>query len=154
MAVIHADLPNLGRLVEPVVTGMGYELWGYEFQYGKNQALLRVYIDKREGVCLDDCESVSRQLSAVLDVEDPIHKPYLLEVSSPGLDRLLITTEQYRRYLGKQVKIRTKWLLDGRRNFTGILIDVDQEKVQIKQDDSCYSLPMEAVYRTRLVPEV
>lgn len=154
MAVIHADFPNLERLIEPVVTGMGYQLWGCEFQYSKHQAFLRVYIDKREGVSLHDCELVSHQLSGVLDVEDPIHMPYLLEVSSPGLDRLLFTAEQYQRYLGKQVKIRTKWLLDGRRNFTGTLVDVDQEKVQITQDDSCYSLPMESIDRARLVPEL
>ena len=130
MAVIHADFPNLERLIEPVVTGMGYQLWGCEFQHRKNQAFLRVYIDKREGITLHDCELVSHQLSGVLDVEDPINMPYLLEISSPGLDRLLFTTEHYRRYLGQEVKVKLKWMVEGRRNFTGTLVDADQSKVQ------------------------
>jgi ribosome maturation factor RimP len=146
---------SIDQIIEPVLMAMGFELWGYDFRAGKSHAYLRIYIDKQEGISLHDCELVSHRLSGVLDVEDPIRLPYTLEISSPGLDRVLFKEEHFRRYIGKKAKIRLKWQIEGRRNITGTLQGVDSGQVLIRQQGggSYYSLPLEAIDRARLVPE-
>jgi ribosome maturation factor RimP len=153
------DCAGLTQLVEPVVEGMGFELWGCEYVPRRRQSLLRVYIDREEGVTLNDCGKVSHQLSGVLDVEDPIAAPYILEVSSPGLDRLLLKTPHFQRYAGKRVKIRLKWLIDGRRQFVARLLGVKDDQVLIDQDRTSdqrvrYAIPLAAIETARLVPEI
>ena len=95
-------------IVEPVIVGMGYDFWGLECQISANTAQVRIFIDKDEGITLDDCSRVSQQLSAVLDVEDPVEVPYTLEISSPGINRKLFTTEQMQRSVGSQVKVENQ----------------------------------------------
>jgi ribosome maturation factor RimP len=152
--MVQENSLSIDQIIEPVLTAMGFELWGYEFQAGKSHAHLRIYIDKQEGISLRDCELVSHQLSGVLDVEDPIRLPYTLEVSSPGLDRVLFKEEHFRRYIGKKTKIRLKWQIEGRRNITGTLQGVDNGQVLIRHEGgSSYSLSLEAIERARLVPE-
>lgn len=148
------DTSELTQLVEPVVSGMGYELWGCEYVPRRRQSLLRVYIDKRGGVTLDDCGRVSHQLSGVLDVEDPIGTPYVLEVSSPGLDRLLLRADHFKRFAGSRVKIKLKWLVEGRRNFAARLLGVKDDRVLIDEQQTSYSIPLAAIERARLVPEI
>lgn len=158
------DTSGLAQLVQPVVEGMGYELWGCEYMPRRRQPLLRVYIDRKEGVTLDDCGRVSHQLIGALDVEDPIRTPYILEVSSPGLDRLLLKAEHYKRFAGSRVKIRLKWLIDGRRNFAARLLGVKGDRVLIDEvqtshnridpEQTPYSIPLAAIERARLVPEI
>lgn len=140
---------HLNRLIEPVVEAMGCELVGVEFHGG----VLRVYIDRSEGVTLDDCEAVSRHLSGLLDVEDPIPGQYTLEVSSPGLDRPLFGARDFERFAGSRVKLRTRAPVDGRRNFKGMLLGVRGQRVVIEQDGDEVSLPLELVEQARLVPE-
>ncbi len=151
---MRTDPYQIEPLIEPIVTAMGYELWGCDFREGAKQAYLRVYIDKQEGISLDDCARVSHQLSGVLDVEDPIEKPYTLEVSSPGLDRPLLREDHFRRYVGRRVKVRLRWLVEGRRNIVGNLREVIAGNIMIRQDHANYKIPLDAVQRARLEPDL
>ncbi|MFP4243923.1 MAG: ribosome maturation factor RimP [Ectothiorhodospira sp.] len=139
-------------MVRPVVTGMGYELWGLEYRVQGHSALLRLFIDAPDGVTLDDCAAVSDQVSGLLDVEDPIPVPYRLEVSSPGLDRPLFERAHYERYQGQAVRVRTAWPVEGQRNFRGVIRSVDQDGVELEVDGRWVRLPLAAVTRARLVP--
>ena len=123
-------------VVEPIIVGMGYEFWGLECQSGVKTAHVRIYIDRKEGVTLDDCSRVSQQLSAVLDVEDPIQVPYTLEISSPGINRPLFNIEQMESVVGNDVKIKTLWPVEERRNFSGNLVEVSEETIKLKIDDN------------------
>ncbi|MCL7571001.1 ribosome maturation factor RimP, partial [Pseudomonas aeruginosa] len=113
---MSSKLEQLQALLAPVVEALGYECWGVEFISQGRHSVLRVYIDRPEGILIDDCEAVSRQVSGILDVEDPISGEYTLEVSSPGMDRPLFTLEQFAKHAGEQVKIRLRSPYEGRRN--------------------------------------
>jgi ribosome maturation factor RimP len=143
---------DIEKLLEPVVTGMGYELWGVEFIRYRNSSLLRVYIDLPEGIQVSDCERVSRQVSAVMDVEDPIRGQYTLEVSSPGLDRYLFRLPQYPRFIGTMVKIRLLRPLGQRRNFTAILKAVEGEEIVLQEGESEFRMAYPNIEKARLVP--
>jgi ribosome maturation factor RimP len=123
---------TLGELIEPVVESFGLQLWGLQYVPHGSHALLRIYIDSEQGVGVEDCAKVSRQLSAVLDVEDPIQSKYTLEVSSPGLDRQLFNLSQYKTYIGKNIKLKLSRAIDGRKKFKAELISVDEEKQTIE----------------------
>ena len=101
-----SKLEQLQDILTPVIEALGYECWGIEYISQGRHSVLRVYIDHENGILIEDCETVSRQLSAVMDVEDPISSEYTLEVSSPGMDRPLFTLEQFAAFVGEQVKIR------------------------------------------------
>ncbi|MGI9250509.1 MAG: ribosome maturation factor RimP [Pseudohongiellaceae bacterium] len=116
---------RLAELVEPTVNAFGLDLWGVELMTQGGGALLRIYIDAETGVDIEDCERVSRQVSAMFDVEDPIAGEYTLEVSSPGLDRPLFNAEQFARYVGEEVSVRTRTPVDGRRKFRGKILKVE-----------------------------
>jgi ribosome maturation factor RimP len=141
-------------IVEPVVASLGFELWGLQYAAHRKGALLRVYIESEQGITLDDCAAVSDQLSAVLDVEDPIGVPYTLEVSSPGLDRLLFRAEQFARYIGERVKLRLGTPLDGRRRFEGRIAEVGADTVTLELEDGQTELPFDAIEEARLIPEI
>lgn len=143
---------ELERLIEPTVVNLGYELSDLELRLGGRDGLVRVFIDKPDGVDLTDCEIVSRQLSAVLDVEDPLPGHYTLEVSSPGLDRKLTKPSHFRRFAGETVRVKLRFPLDGRRNFRGILKSADDEKIEIEVDGEPYTLEIAAIESARLVP--
>ena len=144
---------QLRELLEPVVQSLGCELWGLEFHgAGRRRGLLRVYIDKPEGVVLEDCERVSRQLSSVLDVEDPIQSEYTLEVSSPGMDRPLYTAGQFQQYCGEQVQVKLRLPFNGRKQFSGLLTGVDDEKIKLMVADEEYLFPIETIDKTNVVP--
>ncbi|MGA7799547.1 MAG: ribosome maturation factor RimP [Gammaproteobacteria bacterium] len=143
---------NLMALIEPAVTALGCELVGVEYVSGSS--LLRVYIDRPEGVTLDDCEAVSYQISGLLDVEDPVPGHYSLEVSSPGLDRPLFKAGDFERFAGQQVRIRLGVPIDGRRNFKGLLRGLRQDDVVIEEDGQEVRLPLERIEQARLVPDV
>lgn len=145
---------QLEELIAPVVESMGYELWGCECRMGDNTAFVRVYIDHEAGITLDDCSQVSHQLSGFLDVEDPIKTAYTLEISSPGLDRPLLRAEHYERYSGEKVKIKLKWPVEGRRNFSGALRGLEDDQVIVEVDKQLYYLPYDAIDKSRLTPEL
>jgi ribosome maturation factor RimP len=143
----------LEDLIEPVVSSLGCELWGLEYHAsGRHRGALRIYIDKPEGVDLSDCEKVSRQVSGVLDVEDPIQGEYTLEVSSPGMDRPLYTLEQFAEFVGEQVKVKLRVPFEGRRQFKGLLSGVEGDEVKVVVEDHEYLLPIESIDKANVVP--
>ncbi|MDJ0928250.1 MAG: ribosome maturation factor RimP [Gammaproteobacteria bacterium] len=142
------------RLLEPTVEAMGYELADLELRLGRGNGLLRLFIDSEAGIGLDDCEQVSRQVSAVLDVEDPIPGNYNLEVSSPGLDRRLAKPEHFDRFAGCDVTVRLRLPLEGRRKFRGSLLRRDGDAVVVECDGTEFVLPMDGIEMARLVPDL
>lgn len=144
----------LKALIEPVVTAMGFELWGIDhLSQGKHSRLV-IFIDHSEGVGVDDCADISRQVSAVLDVEDPIAGEYRLEVSSPGMDRPLFTLEQFERYAGHTVAVKLRAPFDGRRKFQGLLAGVEGDEVLLQLDGEEYCFPIESINQARIVPRI
>ena len=139
-------------LFENEVASLGYELLGIELNQSTHGSILRVYIDKEGGIVVEDCVAVSRQLSGVLDVEDPIKGNYDLEVSSPGMDRPLFTVEQFNKVLGETIKLKLYEKYNDRKRFSGILKAVDEEEVVIDCDGEEYKVPFRLIDRARLVP--
>ena len=146
---------ELDNIVKNTVEGLNYVLWGYEYRPQRESALLRIFIEKDKGdetgISVDDCAIVSRQIGAVLDVENIIPVAYILEVSSPGMDRVLFTADQYQDYLGDSMKIRTRTPINERRNFKGTLIKTTESTVYIKVDNEEFEIPFESIDRARLV---
>ncbi len=148
------DPLHIGDMLEPGIRSLGYELVGVEFQTGgKGGGLLRVYIDSENGISAEDCQKVSYQVSGLLDVEDPIPGHYTLEVSSPGLDRLLFRAEDFDRFAGQLVKLRLTYPVEGQRKFKGRLVGMRGENVVIEGDEMEISLPFDQIEQARLVPE-
>ncbi len=141
----------LDNLVKNTVEGLGYQVWGYEYRPHSESALLRIFIEKEGGISIEDCANVSRQLGAVLDVENIIPVAYVLEISSPGMDRVLFTLEQYQDYIGEKIKLRTQTPIEERRNFKGYLIKTSDSIVTIKVDNQEFEIPFESIDRARLV---
>jgi ribosome maturation factor RimP len=151
---MRQDPLHINELLEPAVRSLGYELVGVEYRSGvQGGGLLRIYIDSEQGITVDDCQTVSYQVSGLLDVEDPIPGHYTLEVSSPGSDRLLFKRQDYERFVGSLVKVRLVFPLDGRRKFKGRLQGLEGENVVIEQDGDPISLPLDQIEQARLVPE-
>ena len=150
---LSARLQQLEDILRPVVEGLGYEFWGVEFRSQGKHSLLRLFIDDAEkGISVEDCETVSRQVSGVLDVEDPISTEYTLEVSSPGMDHPLFRIEQFEAFAGHMAKIKLRMAFEGRRNFEGQLRGVEDGDVVIIVDDHEYLLPFESIERASIVP--
>lgn len=145
---------QLRELLEPVVTGLGYELWELEYVTRPGGGLLRLYIDAPAGVGLDDCERVSRAVSEVMDFADPIKAPYTLEVSSPGLDRVLRTQQHFERCIGALARVELATPLNGRKRFAGRVLQVQAGQITLEVDDGRVELPIGAIHKARVVPEV
>ena len=145
-----SKLQQLQSILAPVIEAMEYQCWGLEFISQGKHSVLRVFIE--QGITVDDCETVSRQLSAVLDVEDPISGEYTLEVSSPGMDRPLFTLEQFAAYAGHRVKVRMRVAVEERRNFQGVLKGVEDLDVVVQVDEYEYLLPIEFIDKANIVP--
>ncbi len=167
---------ELVALLEPAVEALGYELSDLELNFSGRRGVLRLFIDhpgaaerpaasgqdtaglpaegiRTDGIRVEDCEAVSRQVSAVLDVEDPIRRDYDLEVSSPGLDRKLVKPAHFDRFAGKAVQGRLRKMLDGRRRFAGTLVGRNGMAVTIRVEDTDLTVPIEDLEVIRLVPE-
>ena len=145
---------ELAKLLEPTVEGLGYELIDIEVRLGGKGGLVRLFIDKPDGIDLDDCEQVSLAVSALLDVEDPVPGNYNLEVSSPGLDRKLTKIEHFQRFTGETVKVQMRFPIEGRRRFRGTLVSSDDENIVVEVDGESHSLPLKTIDTARLVPVV
>ncbi|HKA41489.1 MAG TPA: ribosome maturation factor RimP [Burkholderiales bacterium] len=141
---------DLNGLLEMTVTGMGYELVGIERP--ARGGLLRVYIDKPGGISVDDCATVSHQLNRVLTVENVSYDR--LEVSSPGLDRLLKKERDFVRFAGQKAWVRMRVPLEGQRNFTGVVREAGAGKVQLEVEGKVVSLDLGEVETARLVPNI
>jgi ribosome maturation factor RimP len=145
---------ELAKLLEPTVERLGYELADLEVRLGGKGGLVRIFIDKPEGIDLDDCEKVSLAVSALLDVEDPVPENYNLEVSSPGLDRKLTKVEHFQRFEGETVKVQMRFPIEGRRRFRGTLVSSNDDNIVVEVDGESHSLPLKTIDTARLVPEV
>ena len=134
---------EIEQLIKPTLESMGYELWGCEYLAQGKHSLLRVYIDKADGIGIEDCEKTSRQVSAILDVEDPISGNYSLEVSSPGIPRPLFHSSQYQRYVGMEAQIKLFKPVNAMRKFVGTIVSVDEQTLVLsidnKQQDFLFS---------------
>ena len=139
-------------MLQPTVEAMGYELWGLEYLSAGRHSVLRLFIESENGVSVDDCAAVSNQASSVLDVEDPISGEYTLEVSSPGVDRLLFRLDQYPPYQGEPIEIRLRTAFEGRRKFKGVLQGVEGDEIVVRVDDHDYLLPHDAIEKARIQP--
>lgn len=145
---------ELGNLLEPAINALGFRLWGIEYIPQGRHSLLRVYLDKEGGIDIEDCAIASRQISSILDVEDPISGEYTLEVSSPGLDRTLFTLEQFTEYLGWHVTLKLTENFENKRKFTGQLKAVVDDEIVIIIGDEEYTIPYELVEKASLVSQV
>ena len=140
-------------IINPIVIDMGYELLGIEYVGSGKHSVLRLYIDCEKGVGVNDCETVSRQVSSIMDVEDPISGQYNLEVSSPGIERPLFVIEHYQRFLGYDVCLRTYRPIDGRRNFTGCIGSVGEvsNTIELVTEIGPVTLDVDLIEKANLV---
>lgn len=142
----------LQEMITPIIASLGCELWGLEYLTQGRYTTLRIFIDAANGVSLEDCEKVSRQISAVMDVEDPIQGEYTLEVSSPGMDRPLYTFAHYARYVGETVNIRLRMARDGRRRFKGEILGVENNEVRVVVEGKEFVFAVDAIDKANIEP--
>ena len=144
---------ELAKLLEPTVEGLGYEISDLEAKVGGQNGFVRIFIDKDDGINLDDCQKVSQAVSALLDVEDPLPGNYNLEVSSPGADRKLTKPAHFERFSGENVKVQMRFpTIEGRRRFAGKLLAVEEENIVVEVDGEPYTLAVANIEVARLAP--
>lgn len=150
---------QIANLLAPTVQALGLELLGVEYLPAPGSAMLRVYIDVVEAeretrtIDIDDCEAVSREVSAQLDVEDPISGNYTLEVSSPGIERPLFKAEQFARFIGEEVKVVLKVPQDGRRRLTARIVSVNAGRILFDADGIDIDVAHDNIEKAKLVPD-
>ncbi len=145
------DKERLIELIEPPLAALGFELADLDAHLGR-RGLLRIFIDRAQGVTLEDCERVSEQLGAWLDVEDPLPGSYVLEVSSPGFDRRLRTLAHFERFAGERAKLELRDAREGHRKLTGRLAGTDAGQVLIEVDGEVRRVPLNDIAVARLAP--
>lgn len=143
---------RLTQMLAPAVEALEYELVGVEFIRAGKHSTLRVYIDHEDGISVDDCARVSHQVSAVLDVEDPINTEYNLEVSSPGLDRPLFTAAQYAQFAGESAQVTLNVPVSGKRKFTGVIKQVADNVVSFEVGQETLDVDIATVKKANIVP--
>ncbi|GAA3974824.1 ribosome maturation factor RimP [Allohahella marinimesophila] len=146
---------DLEQTISGVIEALGYVFWGLEFHAQGNRSLLRIYIDKDgdAGVTVDDCAEASRQVSAVLDVEDIIAGRYTLEVSSPGWDRPLFNLPHYQANVGEVIELRLRSPHAGRRKFKGLLKAVEGDEIVLESDNEEHVFPFDYIDKANVVPQ-
>lgn len=142
----------LSELIKPVIEDLGFSLWGVEYLPQKNSAILRVFIDHENGVNVNDCANCSREISGILEVEDPINGAYVLEVSSPGMDRVLFDAEQFKQYIGEFVQVKLAQPVLGARNIKGTIESVSEDEIVVANEVMEYGFEMANVMKARLKP--
>jgi len=143
---------RLIALIEPLLVQLGYELVELEMAPAHGRGSLRIFIDRPEGIGISDCERVSREVSALMDVEDPIPTAYALEVSSPGDDRVLRTPAHFERFRGSRVLLELVAPRDGRRRYTGLLQEVSATGVALEVDRQRVDVSFGEIAKARLAP--
>ena len=146
-----ASAQQVDSLVRAGIESLGYELVCVEL-LNRRDAVLRLYVDAPDGVGVKDCEAVSRYVSGVLDVNEPMTSKYSLEVSSPGADRPLITVAHFERFIGEEANVQLRQPVEGRKNFRGEICRMVDEAVELKVDGNLVVVPLDAIRRARLVP--
>lgn len=137
-------------IIKPTIISMGYELWGLSIGQQNNSLKFTLYIDSKNGINIDDCVKVSNQVSHVLDIDDDFNAEYILEVSSPGFDRVLITQDHFEKYINEKVKMKLKWLVQNRKNIKGLITSVTSEHVVISDDKDNYEIKYDSIDSARL----
>jgi len=148
---VVASVDMISVLLRPTVQTLGLELWGIEHLMRGRSSLLRIYIESDQGITIEDCERVSRQVSGILDVEDPLPGEYTLEVSSPGLDRPLFSFEQYQRFVGEVVNLRLRAPIDGRRKFKGVLEKAEADQITLTVDGALVNIAFAQIEKANIV---
>jgi ribosome maturation factor RimP len=143
---------RLIALIEPVLAQLGYELVELEYAAGRTNAVVRIFIDQPAGISVDDCERVSRDVAALLDVDDPIPTAYTLEVSSPGFDRVLRTPAHFERFVGERIFVELQAPRAGRKRYTGILKSVAAARIELEVDKQTVDVPFGEIAKARLAP--
>ncbi|MEW6982058.1 ribosome maturation factor RimP [Colwelliaceae bacterium 6471] len=143
---------KITEMLRPAVEEVGKELLGVEFISAGNNSVLRLFIDHENGINVDDCAEVSRQVGAILDVEDPISSEYNLEVSSPGLDRPLFELAHFQEVIGETINVKISMPLNGRRKFKGVLEAIENDTLIVSVDGQDYELVISNVDKANLVP--
>ena len=144
---------ELEKIIKPTIVDMGFEFWGLDYSNKSGNAFLRVFIESEKGIDVEDCAEVSRRLSVLLDVEDPIKGEYDLEISSPGMSRRFYSLDQYQRFIGAFIKVKLYLNFDGRKNFKGILVGVQDEELVIRDGDDEFFIPFESIDKGSMVPQ-
>ncbi|MBC3764502.1 ribosome maturation factor RimP [Neptunicella marina] len=142
---------KLTNMLEPAVVALGFELLGVEFVAAGKHSIMRVYIDHEDGISVDNCADVSHQVSAILDVEDPISTEYSLEVSSPGMERPLFKEAHYQQVVGEVVQVKLTVPMDNRRNFKGKLVSCDAGTIVVEVDGQPYQLAIANINKGNVV---
>ena len=150
---------KIENLIQPIIVALGYTLWGTELHQSGKHTILRVFIDlppgdERSGVNIDDCSAASSQISALLDIENPIAGVYNLEVSSPGLERLLFNVKQYQRYIGELICIKLQQPQNGQRKFIGKLCAASDEKIELVVDDKIIVFELANISKANLIIKI
>lgn len=143
---------RLNQMLEAPILALGFELWGIEFVRAGKHSTLRVYIDHQDGITVENCAEVSHQVSSILDVEDPITTEYNLEVSSPGMDRILFKPEQYARYIGEQLNLTLRIAVNNRRKFKGVISRVDGDNLLLSVDGNEETVAFANIQQANLIP--
>ena len=139
------------ELLKPQVTTLGYELYDVDFEKAGKKRILTVYIDRKEGISLEDCEKVSREISAFLDAADPIAETYTLQVSSPGLERKLTRLKHYRAVVGEMIDLKLFEAIDGQKQLCAVLRFVDNEKIVVQEGDAePLTIPFKSIAKASL----
>ena len=149
-----APYAQLDTLIQPAVEALGYEFVGLQYHAQGKHPVLRVFIDADQGITVDDCAKVSRQVSAVLDVEDPIKTEYNLEISSPGVKRPLFTLQHYQQFIGHEVKVHLTHALNNRRKWQGTLHSVDGDSIVLTVEGEAVAIPYAQIEKGNLEPEL
>lgn len=142
---------KLVEMLKAPVEALGHQLWGLEYIQAGKHSILRLYIDNEKGIFIEDCAETSRQVSAVMDVEDPISTEYTLEVSSPGVDRPLFTAEQYKAYIGETVKVQLTMPVAGSRNLKGTVTGVDGQMLNLSVDGNELIVALDNIRKGNLI---
>ncbi len=129
---------------------MGYEMWGLNITNQSNSLKFTLYIDSNSGINIADCEKVSNQVTHLLDTEDIFDADYVLEVSSPGLDRVLITKDHFSKYINEDVKVKLKWLVNNRKNIKGTIKNVTNEHIVINDNKEIFEIKYDSIDSARL----
>lgn len=150
MATIEQRLTDM---LEPAVDALDFELLGVEFISAGKHSVLRIYIDHENGITVDDCAVVSHQVSAILDVEDPISSEYNLEVSSPGMERPLFKAEHYEKVIGEELFMQLRMPVENRRKWTGILVAVESGIVTLEVESKQQRIALSNVKKAHVIPQ-
>jgi ribosome maturation factor RimP len=145
---------DLHDIIEPAVKSVGYELFACEYLNNGLNSVFRVYIDKPDGITVDDCENASHQISAILDVDDPIKGQYNLEVSSPGIDRALLRKENFEQYIGQKMKLKLIVPIEKQRVFIGVLKVVTGSGIELEIGFENRVIPFDSISKANLIEDI